>query len=86
MAPRTSTDSSDRRHSLSCTDLPAQQMMIGESEVLNCHTIRAASSLLCDDSVQRAAKVMSRSSGVKFELVAINQQTKLVSTRVVEVV
>jgi len=59
------------------------QVMIGESNVLNCHTLRADSNLLSDNSVQRAAKVMSRSSGVKFEPVSINQQTKLVSVRVV---
>jgi len=79
MAPRTSADSSDGRRTSSCTDHQAQHVMIGESDVLNCHTIRAASSLLCDDSVQRDAKVMSRSGGVKFEPVAINQQSKLVS-------
>jgi len=79
MAPCMSTDSSDGGRTFSCTDLPAQQVMIGESDVLNCHTIRAASSPLFDDSVQRAVKMMSWSDGVKFDPVAINQQTKLVS-------
>jgi len=56
--------------------------MVGESDALKCRTVRAASSLLCYDGVQRAADLMNRSSGVKLEPVAINQRTKFVQRAV----
>ena len=41
-------------------DLPAQQEVVGQPDVMHGNTVRTTNSAVCDDGIQRSAELMCR--------------------------